>query len=155
VWNPSKDPLLPQPFVASNLSGKHTAKRVLQQRFGLPEDAKAPLLALGSRLTHQKMADVTLQALPQLLESNPQLQVAVLGCGEHAYETGMVELAARYPRQVATKIGYTEAYAHLLHAGADILLHGSRFEPCGLTPLYSMRYGTVPVASRVGGLMDT
>ena len=155
VWNPSKDPLLPQPFVAANLSGKNTAKRVLQQRFGLPEDAKAPLLAVGSRLTHQKMADVTLQALPQLLESNPQLQVAVLGCGEHAYETGMAELAARYPRQVAAKIGYTEAYAHLLHAGADILLHGSRFEPCGLTPLYSMRYGTVPIASRVGGLMDT
>ena len=155
VWNPSKDPLLPQPFFAANLSGKHTAKRVLQQRFGLPEDAKAPLLVVGSRLTHQKMADVALQALPQLLESNPQLQVAVLGCGEHAYETGMAKLAARYPRQVAAKIGYTEAYAHLLHAGADILLHGSRFEPCGLTPLYSMRYGTVPIASRVGGLMDT
>lgn len=155
VWNPSKDPLLPQPFAASNLTGKHTAKRVLQQRFGLPEDAQAPLLAVGSRLTHQKMADVTLQALPQLLESNPRLQVAVLGCGEHQYETGMAELAARYPRQMAAKIGYTEAHAHLLHAGADILLHGSRFEPCGLTPLYSMRYGTVPVASRVGGLIDT
>lgn len=155
VWNPSKDPLLPQPFVAANLSGKHTAKRVLQQRLGLPEDAKAPLLAVGSRLTHQKMTDVTLQALPQLLESNPQLQVAVLGCGERPYEVGMAELAARYPRQVAVKIGYTEAHAHLLHAGADILLHGSRFEPCGLTPLYAMRYGTVPVASRVGGLVDT
>jgi len=155
VWNPSKDTLLPQPFFAANLSGKHVAKRALQQRFGLPEDAQAPLLAMGSRLTHQKMADVALQALPELLESNPQLQVAVLGCGEHQYETGMAELAARYPRQVAAKIGYTEAHAHLLHAGADILLHGSRFEPCGLTPLYAMRYGTVPVASRVGGLVDT
>lgn len=155
VWNPSKDGFLPKPFVAADLSGKHAAKRALQQCFGLPEDAQAPLLALGSRLTHQKMADVALQALPQLLESNPRLQVAVLGCGERRYETGMAELAARYPRQMAAKIGYTEAHAHLLHGGADILLHGSRFEPCGLTPLYAMRYGTVPVASRVGGLVDT
>lgn len=155
VWNPSKDVFLPHPFFAADLSGKHAAKRALQQCFGLPEDAKAPLLALGSRLTHQKMADVALQALPQLLESNPRLQVAVLGCGEHRYEAGMAELAARYPRRMAAKIGYTEAHAHLLHAGADILLHGSRFEPCGLTPLYAMRYGTVPVASRAGGLIDT
>ncbi len=155
VWNPAKDPFLPRPFFAADLNGKHAAKRALQQRFGLPEDAQAPLLALGSRLTHQKMADVALQALPQLLESNPRLQVAVLGCGEHSYESGMAALAARYPRQMAAKIGYTEALAHLLHAGADLLLHGSRFEPCGLTPLYAMRYGTVPVASRVGGLVDT
>jgi starch synthase len=155
VWNPSKDAFLPMPFFAGDLTGKHVAKRALQQRFGLPEDARAPLLALGSRLTHQKMADVALLALPQLLESNPRLQVAVLGCGERRYEAGMADLAARYPRQVAARIGYTEPLAHLLHAGADILLHGSRFEPCGLTPLYAMRYGTVPVASRVGGLVDT
>lgn len=155
VWNPAKDPFLPHPFFAADLNGKHAAKRALQQRFGLPEDAQAPLLALGSRLTHQKMADVALQALPQLLESNPRLQVAVLGCGEHPYESGMAALAGRYPRQMAAMIGYTEPHAHLLHAGADLLLHGSRFEPCGLTPLYAMRYGTVPVASRVGGLIDT
>ncbi|MDC6178586.1 glycogen synthase GlgA [Ralstonia solanacearum] len=155
VWNPSKDAYLRQPFFAADLSGKHTAKRQLQTLLCLPHDAHAPLLALGSRLTHQKMADVALQALPQLLEAHPRLQVAVLGCGERRYESGMAALAARYPSRMAAMIGYTERNAHMLHAGADLLLHGSRFEPCGLTPLYAMRYGTVPVASRVGGLVDT
>ncbi|AXW64762.1 starch synthase (plasmid) [Ralstonia solanacearum] len=155
VWNPSKDAYLSRPYFTADLSGKHAAKRQLQALLRLPEDPHTPLLALGSRLTHQKMADVALRALPQLLEADPRLQVAVLGCGERSYERGMAALAARYPRQMAATIGYTERNAHMLHAGADLLLHGSRFEPCGLTPLYAMRYGTVPVASRVGGLVDT
>src|SRR5690606_29623177 len=83
------------------------------------------------------------------------LQVAVIGRGEARYEHALTEIAARYPGRCAVRIGYDEATAHRLHAGADMLLHGSRFEPFGLTPLYSMRYGTIPIGSRVGGMADT
>ncbi|TJZ69390.1 glycogen synthase GlgA [Chitiniphilus eburneus] len=155
VWNPALDPLLPKGFSAADPAGKHRCKAALQHRLGLPEDAFAPVVALGSRLTHQKMADVALEALPFLLNRYPRLQVAVLGCGQPQYEQGFRMLQQRYPRRVVVHIGYTEALAHLLHGGANILLHGSRFEPCGLAPLYAMRYGTIPVASRVGGLADT
>ncbi|GLS05281.1 glycogen synthase [Chitiniphilus shinanonensis] len=155
LWNPADDALLPKPFSAADPSGKHACKAALQRRFGLPEDAFAPVVALGSRLTHQKMADVALEALPFLLNRYPRLQVAMLGCGQPQYEQGFRELQQRYPRRVAAHIGYSEALAHLLHGGANLLLHGSRFEPCGLAPLYAMRYGTIPVASRVGGLADT
>ncbi|UXY15352.1 glycogen synthase GlgA [Chitiniphilus purpureus] len=155
LWNPATDQALPTAFTAGDPAGKHTCKAALQRRFGLPEDAFAPMVALGSRLTHQKMADVALQALPSLLNRHPRLQVAVLGCGQPEYERGFRALQQTLPRRVAVHIGYSEELAHLLHAGANVLLHGSRFEPCGLAPLYSMRYGTIPVASRVGGLADT
>ncbi|HEX5125197.1 MAG TPA: glycosyltransferase, partial [Rhodocyclaceae bacterium] len=100
-------------------------------------------------------ADVAIEAIPALLASHPRLQIAILGCGDRDIEASMRELAANYPLHIGLHIGYDEERAHCLHAGADMLLHGSRFEPFGLTPIYSMRYGTVPIASRVGGLVDT
>jgi starch synthase len=123
--------------------------------FGLPVDPFAPLMAIGSRMTGQKLADVVLDALPRLLERHPRLQLAVIGKGEAYIEKGFRKLAQQWPDRVGVHIGYDERRAHALHAGADILLHASRFEPCGLTQLYAMRYGTLPVASRVGGLADT
>jgi starch synthase len=154
-WDPAADPLIARPYSVDDTAGKQACKRELQQAFGLMRDPFAPLVAIGSRLTEQKLADVVVRALPALLEQHPRLQFAILGQGERALEQALQELAATRPGRVGVQIGYDEKRAHMLHAGADILLHGSRFEPCGLTQLYAMRYGTIPVASRVGGLADT
>lgn len=155
TWDPTRDPMIPRHFGIDEMRGKHVCKRELQQVFGLPTDPFVPLLAIGSRLTWQKMGDLALDSIEALMQSYPRLQVVVLGKGEARLEQGMMRLAQRYPDRVSVYVGFDERRAHLLHAGADILLHGSRFEPCGLTPMYSMRYGTIPVASRVGGLADS
>ncbi|MEI6002176.1 glycogen synthase GlgA [Paraburkholderia bengalensis] len=155
TWNPCADPQIARPYSVDDVRGKQACKRELQQIFGLTVDPFAPLVAIGSRLTSQKLADVVAQALPTMLARHPRLQVAILGKGEAYLETAMRDLAAAWPQRVGVHIGYDEKRAHMLHAGADILLHGSRFEPCGLTQLYALRYGTIPVASRVGGLRDT
>ena len=156
VWNPVSDPHLKGcHFHAEDLSNKVICKRKLQLKFGLDESPDAVVLAMGSRLTGQKMADVAAGALPRALDSYPNLQVCVIGCGEKHIEARLRELSERYPGRCSVHIGYCEDLAHLLHAGADILLHGSRFEPFGLTPLYAMRYGTIPIGSQVGGMVDT
>ncbi|MDN7184179.1 glycogen synthase GlgA [Caballeronia sp. SEWSISQ10-4 2] len=155
TWDPKSDTQIAHNYCFDDMRGKHACKRELQQMFGLPTDPFAPVIALGSRMTSQKMADVAVQAIPALLEQHPRLQIAVLGKGEAHIETAFQRLARTWPDRVGVYIGFDERRAHVLHAGADILLHGSRFEPCGLTQIYAMRYGTLPVASRVGGLADT
>ena len=156
LWNPATDMHLRGcHFDVDDMRNKARCKRRLQARFGLQESPGAALLAMGSRLTGQKMADVAARALPKVLEAHPDLQVCVIGCGEKHIEAQLRELGERHPGRCAVHIGYSEDVAHLLHAGADILLHGSRFEPFGLTPLYAMRYGTIPIGSRVGGMVDT
>ncbi|TFW03469.1 glycogen synthase GlgA [Oxalobacteraceae bacterium OM1] len=155
AWDAESDTLIARPFSFADMRGKSSCKRDLQTLFQLPIDPFAPILAIGSRITHQKMADVAVASLPQVLRAHPRAQVVVLGRGDKAYEAGFRLLASQFPDRVAVHIGYDERRAHALHAGADMLLHGSRFEPFGLTPLYSMRYGTVPIASRVGGMADT
>lgn len=156
IWNPANDSLTARRFSKQDIKGKGACKRDLQRLFNLlPIDPFAPVLGIGSRISHQKMADVALQALPQILDRQKRLQIVVLGCGDHAYEQGFRDLALAYPGRLGVHIGYDERHAHALHAGADVLLHGTRFEPFGLTPLYAMRYGTIPIGSRVGGLIDT
>jgi len=155
TWNPATDPSIARAYSADDVRGKQACKRDLQQSFGLTVDPFAPLVAIGSRLTSQKLADVVIDALPAMLARHPRMQVAILGKGEAYLENALRDLAAAWPQRVGVHIGYEEETAHRLHAGADILLHGSRFEPCGLTQLYALRYGTIPVASRVGGLCDT
>ncbi|SDJ10467.1 starch synthase [Paraburkholderia steynii] len=155
TWNPATDPMIARAFSADDVRGKQACKRDLQQTFGLTVDPFAPLVAIGSRLTSQKLADVVVEALPLLLARDARLQVAILGKGGAYLEAAVRDLAAAWPQRVGAYIGYDERRAHMLHAGADLLLHGSRFEPCGLTQLYALRYGTIPVASRVGGLRDT
>ncbi|MDB5814686.1 MAG: glycogen synthase [Rhodocyclales bacterium] len=155
TWDPTVDPLIARNYDQEDLRGKQVCKRDLQKTFGLPFDPFAPVMAMGSRLTTQKMADVAIEAMPVLLAAHPRLQIAILGCGDRDIEDGLRALATNHPDRVGLHIGYDEGRAHCLHAGADMLLHGSRFEPFGLTPIYSMRYGTVPIASRVGGLADT
>lgn len=155
LWNPATDPLIERCYSSDDVTGKRACKRALQQQFGLAREPFTPIVAIGSRLTGQKLSDVVTGALPVMLAQSSRLQFAVLGEGEAHIEHAMRELAAQWPGRVGVHIGYDEAHAHALHAGADILLHASRFEPCGLTQMYAMRYGTVPVASRVGGLADT
>ena len=157
VWNPATDLLLAAPYTADALEGKALCKAALQQELGLHVDAGAPLFAVVSRLTSQKGLDLLLGALPALLASGgagaPQL--AVQGNGDPALEAAFAQAAAHHPGRVAVQLVYDEALAHRMMAGADAMLVPSRFEPCGLTQLYALRYGTVPLVRRVGGLADT
>jgi starch synthase len=153
VWNPSADPLLPHAYSAARLQGKARNKAALQEKLGLPPDAKAPVFGVISRLVWQKGLDLLLEALPALVASGGQL--ALLGAGEAALQQGFASAAAQHPGQIACVFGYDEALAHLIQAGADALIMPSRFEPCGLTQLCALRYGTIPVVTPVGGLRDT
>lgn len=156
LWNPKHDTCLgKRTFSVERMENKAACKRQLQLDYGLTLAKGSFLLAMGSRMTEQKMADVAARALPLALEKYPQLQVCIMGCGDKQMEAELAALAQRYPGRCGVHIGYSEAQAHMLHAGSDALLHGSRFEPFGLTPLYAMRYGTIPIGSRVGGMVDT
>jgi starch synthase len=153
VWNPATDPLLPAGYDAAHPEARAANRRALQDRFALTADDAAPLFAVISRLTLQKGMDLLLEALPVLLAEGAQL--AVLGTGDGAMEQAFRDAARLHPGRISCRIGYDEAIAHLLQGGADALLVPSRFEPCGLTQLCALRYGTVPVVARVGGLADT
>lgn len=154
-WTPTGNRWLAASYSARDVAGKRLCKRDLQRELGLVEDDNAPLLAFIGRLSWQKMADVMRDALPQLLKREPDRQFALLGQGDRDLEEGFRKLAMAFPGRVAVHIGYSEQQAHRLHAGADILIHGSRYEPCGLTQLYAMRFGTLPIVRPVGGLADT
>ena len=149
VWDPASDPHLAERYDASSLERKESNKRALQQRLNL-DSSKEPLIGFIGRLTHQKGADLIAGALADL-----PAQIVVLGKGEREIEGALVAAAARHPGRVAVTIGFDEALAHLIEAGADVFLMPSRFEPCGLNQMYSQRYGTPPVAHATGGLADT
>lgn len=153
VWNPSTDKDIPARYSASDLAGKAVCKAALQKALGLRVDAKAPLFTLVSRLTQQKGLDLVLAAIPEMLAAGAQL--AVQGTGDAVLEKAFREAMAAHPGAMAVRIGYDETFAHQMIAGADAMLVPSRFEPCGLTQLYALRYGTVPVVRHVGGLIDT
>jgi starch synthase len=155
LWNPTRDPWIAAPFSSADIAGKVRCKRELQREAGFSEDDSRSIGTFVSRLAWQKMADVLLAELPGLLDRHPDLDVAVLGRGDRDLERGFADLAAARPDRVWFDRDYDEPRAHRLHAGADLLLHGSRFEPCGLTQQYAMRYGTLPVARRTGGLADS
>jgi starch synthase len=157
LWNPQRDPYLSRhsSFSAEKMVNKTIWKRELQRVFGLTEDRTATVMVMGSRLTTQKMADVAACAIPVALDRHPSLQVCILGHGDKDLETALRKVGERYAGRCGVQIGFDEQRAHLLHAGADILLHGSRFEPFGLTPLYALRYGAIPICSKVGGMVDT
>ena len=152
IWNP-EDPDIAKPYSADNLKGKMACKLALQSELRLSNQAEGPLFAVVSRLFSQKGMDLLLAALPDLLKEGAQL--AVLGTGDDYLEEGFRHAAAANPEKVAAFVGYDEAMAHRFFAGADVLLVPSRFEPCGLTQLYALRYGTLPLVHRVGGLADT
>jgi starch synthase len=152
-WNPATDPALPERYDAGRLARKRANKLALQKRFGIETGANLPLLGVVSRLVHQKGLDLLAEIVPRLVEHPAQL--VVLGTGEPEIERTWRALAQSHPRQLALVIGYDEALAHFIEAAADIFIMPSRFEPCGLNQLYSMRYGTPPVVRATGGLADT
>lgn len=152
IWR-TNAPALAAPYSCDDLSGKRLCKQALLAEFGLSGEARGPLFAVVSRLTSQKGMDLLLAALPEIIRCGAQL--VVLGTGDGELEAGFRYAAAAHPQSVAVHIGYDEEMSHRFMAGADVLLVPSRFEPCGLTQLYALRYGTLPLVRRVGGLADT
>lgn len=152
-WNPAADPRIPAGYDAEALEGKRVCRRSLREELGLSATARGPLFGVVSRLTEQKGLDLLLGALPTLLEAEGQL--ALLGSGARALERGFVEASAAHPGAVGVRIGYDESLAHRIVAGSDVIVVPSRFEPCGLTQMYGLAYGTLPLVRRVGGLADT
>jgi starch synthase len=153
LWNPATDPVLERCYRETDISGKRACKAALQAEFGLDASPETPVLGFVSRLTHQKMADIVLEVLPRVAEQGAQL--IVVGEGDPALEAAFEEARERFSGNLAVVIGYDEPFAHKLQAGCDILLAPARFEPCGLTQLYALRYGSLPVVRRTGGLADT
>jgi starch synthase len=153
VWNPSADTALASRYDAERLQGKAECKHALQREMGLEQNSHAPILGVVSRLTHQKGLDLVLGALPRLLDRGAQL--VVVGTGEPGLEAAFREAGAAHPGRVAVRLLYDEVLAHRVIGGADAIMVPSRFEPCGLTQLYGLRYGTLPLVRRVGGLADT
>jgi starch synthase len=155
-WNPETDPFIDASYGADDLSGKATAKQVLLETVGLVNDAatrKRPIIGMVSRLTDQKGFDLIAVAADELVSLDATW--VLLGSGERQYEDFWRALAARYPKRVSTTIGFDERLAHRIEAGSALFLMPSRYEPCGLNQMYSLRYGTLPIVRATGGLEDT
>ncbi|WP_404380033.1 glycogen synthase GlgA [Caenispirillum salinarum] len=152
-WDPARDHLLPAGYSAGDLSGKAACKAALQREFGLAERAEATVFGLVSRFSEQKGIDLVLGAVDHILGRGGQ--VVLLGSGDAWLESAIYGLGGAHPGNVGTWIGYDEGRAHRVQAGADVFLVPSRFEPCGLTQMYALRYGTLPLVRRTGGLADT
>ncbi len=153
-WDPQSDPHIPQPYGVSNvIEGKLSARRTLCAELELEPHSGTLLLGMVGRLVEQKGIDLVLAALPDLLQL--PIQLALLGSGETRFESALLEWAEREPGRIGAYIGYDERLAHAIEAGADAFLMPSRFEPCGLNQMYSLRYGTPPIVNRTGGLADT
>jgi len=153
IWNPAADPALPEAYAANRLAAKRANKAALQREMGLAENADRPLFGVISRLTLQKGLDLLLTiaaGIPHL-----PAQLVVLGSGDKLMEAGFQTLAEQFPDQISVRIGFDEGLAHRIEAGADCFLMPSRFEPCGLNQMYSLRYGTPPLVRATGGLADT
>jgi starch synthase len=154
IWNPATDPVLPAHFSVEDLTGKRICKQELLREMGLPEAAlDRPLMGIVSRFAGQKGFDLIEQAAWDIFRDDVYL--VVLGSGEARYEEMFAKLRSDFPRQVALGVGYNDPLAHRIEAGSDIFLMPSRYEPCGLNQIYSLRYGTVPVVRATGGLDDT
>lgn len=153
LWNPQTDPFLLAHYSVKNLDNKLTNKAKLQSILGLPQDSTKPLIGLVSRLVEQKGLDLIIEALPVLLAM--PLQMVFLGTGEERYQQQLNDVAKRYPENLSVHIGYDEALSHEIEAGCDLYLMPSLFEPCGLNQLYSLAYGTLPIVTAVGGLVDS
>ncbi|WP_420143495.1 glycogen synthase GlgA [Sphingobium sp.] len=152
IWNPAADDLIPKSYGAKSIAGRAANRKALEKAFGLDHDG-APLCIIVSRLTWQKGMDLMIDAAEHLVAQGGKL--AVLGSGDHALEGALLGAADRHRGRIGVRIGYDEPLSHLMQAGGDAILIPSRFEPCGLTQLYALRYGCVPVVARVGGLADT
>lgn len=152
IWDPAADPLLAGVYSAKTLKARGANKRAVEERFGLV-GGEGPILCVVSRLTWQKGIDVIVAALDEMVGAG--VRIAVLGAGDAALEGALLGAAARHRGRVGVVIGYDEGLSHMMQGGCDAILVPSRFEPCGLTQLYGLRYGCVPILARTGGLADT
>jgi len=153
-WNPQQDALIPYPYDARDISGKNKNKLVLMKELQLDSSDDMPLLGIVSRLTSQKGIDLIRKVVPDLLQKR-RFALAVLGSGEPGYEQFFNGLQQRHRDRVCFYRGFSNKLAHMIEAGSDMFLMPSRFEPCGLNQMYSLRYGTVPIVRRTGGLADS
>ncbi len=152
-WKTTENPFLKHSYTAEDLTAKRAAKLDLQAELGLAPNDQIPLFGTVGRLVEQKGVDILLDALEEMLSA--ELQFVLLGSGEPRFETAFVQLAARYPGKVAVKIGYDHALSHRIEAACDFFVMPSRFEPCGLNQMYSLRYGAIPIVRTTGGLDDS
>jgi starch synthase len=153
VWDPAVDKLLPARYSPGNLRGKERCRRALCREVGFDPKARRTVLGVISRLAEQKGMDVLLGAIPAIMEL--PVDLVVLGSGEPRYEQALTDLAEEHVDRMAVRLGHDEKLAHLIEAGSDLYLMPSRYEPCGLNQLISLRYGTIPVVRETGGLADT
>ena len=153
IWDPKNDDLIPRRYDIKSVKLKVENKLALQREFQLDENEKIPLLGFVGRMVEQKGIDLILEVLPEILQRN--VQCVILGSGEKHFEHAFTEIANQFPGKLGVRIGYNETLSHLIEAGSDIFLMPSRFEPCGLNQIYSLRYGTIPVVRNTGGLADT
>mgnify|MGYP003365319921 FL=1 len=152
-WNPMTDPSVFFPYAVGDIIARRANKRVFQAEFGLPQKSDALLLGMVSRLTTQKGADLLAKLAPRLFQEN--IQLAVVGVGDEGIMQEFATLRSRYPQNFVCHLRYSETLGHRLHSAVDASLIPSRFEPCGLTQFHALRYGSIPIAARVGGLSDT
>ncbi|CUU06451.1 starch synthase [Candidatus Kryptobacter tengchongensis] len=153
VWSPENDKYIPVPYSIQTIETKYENKKALLRHFGLEYDEKIPVVAQISRLAEQKGFDLVEEIIDEMMKLD--IQYIVLGTGEPRYEEMLEKIKKKYPKKVGIHIGFSEELAHLIEAGADIFLMPSRYEPCGLNQMYSLRYGTVPIVRKTGGLADT
>ncbi len=152
-WSPETDRHLPRHYFVHDFRGKRAAKAALRQRLGLADTAHTPLFGVVSRLVWQKGIDWVVECIPWLVEQGAQL--AVLGSGDPGLTRAIADAATRYPHAIGAMVGYDEALSHLVQGGSDSILVPSRTEPCGLTQMYALRYGSPPIVRRTGGLADS
>jgi starch synthase len=152
-WNTTENKFLPHPYSVTRLAGKAGNKLALQREMGLAQRKNAPLFGTISRLAEQKGVDIELGALEEMLEAD--IQFVMLGSGSPIFERGYQELSERFPGKVAVRIGYDEGLSHRIEAACDFFIMPSKFEPCGLNQMYSLRYGTIPIVRATGGLDDS
>jgi starch synthase len=153
VWNPEHDPSIAAHYDATDLNGKALCKTALLRACNFPEDLDTPLIGMISRLVEQKGFDLVGAALDRLLSLN--LRLVILGRGAAPYEQFLTALARTYPQKISVHLRFDDVLAHQIEAGSDCFLMPSRYEPCGLNQIYSLRYGTIPIVRATGGLRDT
>ncbi len=153
VWNPETDRYLPAKYDAKSLNKKVENKKALCAQFKLPFKEDTPVIGMVNRLVEQKGIDLVIEGMDELMKRG--IQMIILGTGEEKYQNALKELATQYPEQLAVHFKFDEKVAHLIEGGADMFLMPSRFEPCGLNQMYSLKYGTVPIVRETGGLADT
>jgi len=153
IWNPSVDKVIPYRYTYQEIPLKYENKRELLGKFNLPYKENTPLIGMVSRLVESKGMEIMIKALPELLKED--VQIIILGTGEEEYQKFLLKMKKKYPGKLIVQIAFDENLAHHIEAGADMILMPSKYEPCGLTQMYSLKYGTVPVVRNTGGLSDT